>query len=289
MKIRLLPLLALSLFLLQPISGCQSNTKEVTNYDPDTTLGPNEITPSDAEVLDNDKQISDPWVTAESDILKLYDVYVSTDIESADYDPVKFEFEEALKQLLLDPKSKDYQFSGLSEAGIHAVQSTDKKMRVFSWDDNTGGSMRFYTNLYQVFDGTKPEVYLFRASQDTKAQETTHINEIHSFQADNKTYYVLLGQSPVSNRLVYELLQMVTLNGNRMHFKNNNILWEGKKVSTIFTSYDVLNLDQDTEEELVNLIKFDAVKRQINVPVVNSEDQFTKKHKTLHLVGNLFK
>ena len=55
-----------------------------------------------------------------------------------------------------NPRSLEYSFKKLQEeTDIRIATSSDKKLRIYSWDNNQGGTMRFFDQIIQFNDNGK--------------------------------------------------------------------------------------------------------------------------------------
>ncbi len=59
--------------------------------------------------------------------------------------------EKGLKKATAEDHTMQYPFEELAKTGIKISTSIDKRIRVFSWDDMKGGTMRFYRNVIQYY------------------------------------------------------------------------------------------------------------------------------------------
>ncbi|MGY0037431.1 hypothetical protein [Pedobacter sp. NJ-S-72] len=62
---------------------------------------------------------------------------------------------QVLKCLKTYPATIGYNFKTLVENGMKIVTSEDGNFRIYSWDDETGGTMRRYNKIFQFRDKKK--------------------------------------------------------------------------------------------------------------------------------------
>ena len=70
------------------------------------------------------------------------------------------------KRLKTDPATISYNFKTLVENGMKVVTSEDGNFRIYSWDDETGGTMRRFNKIFQ-----------FRNKKKVLAKEITNGND----------------------------------------------------------------------------------------------------------------
>jgi len=93
-----------------------------------------------------------------------------------------------------------------SENGLGIATSTDKKMRIYSWDTNGGGTMHFFDSMaqYQVSGSDQTKVLMLHPEQKSTADHDdpdsgwyySSIDPIHT--NDGKTVYLAMGDGVFS-------------------------------------------------------------------------------------------
>ena len=85
--------------------------------------------------------------------------------------------------------------------------NSNKKYKIYSYDDNTGGTGRNYRTYIQYQSAGKTCYKLFPPDQE----ESKQIQKIWEFSHHNTTYYVLLSFARLYSRSWIECLEIVTI------------------------------------------------------------------------------
>lgn len=94
-----------------------------------------------------------------------------------------------------------------STNGIYVLYTLNKKYKIYSYDDNTGGTGRNYRTYIQYQSAGKTCYKLFPPDQE----ESKQIQKIWEFSHHNTTYYVLLSFARLYSRSWIECLEIVTI------------------------------------------------------------------------------
>lgn len=94
-----------------------------------------------------------------------------------------------------------------SNNGIYVLYTPDKKYKIYSYDDNTGGTGRNYRTYIQYQSAGKTYCKLFPPDQ----KESKQIQKIWVFIYHNTTYYVLWSYARFYSRSWIECLEIVTI------------------------------------------------------------------------------
>ena len=92
-----------------------------------------------------DKALPELPIQDDSLAIKFKNIYESEDKEAANLN-----FKTAFSQALSDESAFDYDFPKTQEAGLELIKSKDNKVKIYNWDNNTGGTMRSFTATIQV-------------------------------------------------------------------------------------------------------------------------------------------
>lgn len=106
-------------------------------------------------------------------------------------------FHEQLTKILNKyPESLDYDFPALRDSGFVITTSNDGCFRIYAWDNESGGSMRYFDHVlqYKTNSGT-------RATSLTGTAEDQEIGwylMISPFRTKKSTYYLAFSRSQIS-------------------------------------------------------------------------------------------
>ncbi|MGV6832061.1 MAG: hypothetical protein ACWA5P_10950 [bacterium] len=131
----------------------------------------------------------------EDDLCSTFEIYYEVDYDKR-YDSLRPQLKQHIKEVLTDSTSFDYPFSKLSEH-VRIITSKDKKVRLFSWDELTGGSWHDMAVIAQFITKDQKVKAVFIDS-DISEEGTVGLTsaiqyELHEVLINNKTYYMCFG------------------------------------------------------------------------------------------------
>ncbi|WP_177761103.1 hypothetical protein [Flavobacterium sp. I3-2] len=181
-----------------------------------------------------------------------------------------------------NPESLNYDFTKLKEAtGIYIATSTDKKFRIYSWNNNSGGTMRFFDQIIQYKGDKKTISNLIVAEDDAQS----FISKIYSVKTNkNETIYLTINNSILSTSLVTQSIFAYKI-------KNNNLdltkVFKTKKqeLSSIHCEFDFFSV-VDRPERPVELITLKN--NTLKIPLINEKGIVTSKNLIYKWNGNNF-
>lgn len=155
-----------------------------------------------------------------------------------------------------------------SSVGMWVTTSIDGKLRVWSWDDETGGSMRFCYSIaqYRTPSGIKAELV-----NDTldRSGGTPFCDTIYSVESNGKTYYLPLFRGKWSNQDGAQILEGWMIQKERLD-RSNYLFDKGEeqRLNEIYLAYNLLtNIDKEHTIHLSD--------QTILVPVAGDRDEIT--------------
>ena len=214
-----------------------------------------------------------------------YFKYDSPDADSVEYENSLFK-KLLLKYLIEHPFTITDPMDVVVKAGLTIASSDDNLFRIYSWDTQTGGTMRFYENIYQFRYGNK--VYVKQPVSDIEGDPNSWFSKIYTLPTDDGTYYIGVQYSDFSNRDKYTGLGFFKIEFDSLN-ENVKLVKTSKGMeSDIGIGYDFFSVVDRTERPL-ELIKYDPAAKIISVPVVNEENgSVTDKFKEYKFTGKYF-
>lgn len=179
-----------------------------------------------------------------------------------------------LKQKLLryakSSASLRYQFKGLA-GKMYVTTSKDGKFRIYSWDTNTGGTMKFFDGVYQY--RTKRGRGNAKAFTQSRGSARGFYYQIFQLDAAGKTIYLANSTSILSSSQNRQDLEAFAIEGERLNDGVRLI-----RTSTAFRNSVGFDCDffsvVDRHERPVKLFWWDEAKKQFRFPVVVRDEKF---------------
>lgn len=168
-----------------------------------------------------------------------------------------------------NPSSIKYDFPKLIEGNMHIANSTDGKFRIYSWDDNQGGSMRYFNNAFQVSNPEKQLLMLITTEEERPYHP--FYSHIETMELEGKVYYLAFARNIYSSKEVNYAVEVYHIEDNKIQpvklFKTTDGL--------DYVVGDTFNYDElgDPDKEF---IQFDAQKLSFSFPQVREDGTFSE-------------
>lgn len=175
--------------------------------------------------------------------------------------------------LLKAAKRKDtlsYPFAKLDEK-MSIVTSKDGKLRVYSWDLESGGTMHDYDMVVQ-YVGNVGAVKTWSSDNDEDDSGGAFYHDIFQLNAGAKPIYLLVSTSRASSSYIGEVLRAVTIDGGVLNMKANLIRTGEGLTNNIGFAYDFFSV-VDRPERPVKLFKFNEKRKEFSFPVVIEDEE----------------
>jgi len=165
------------------------------------------------------------------------------------FDSLAPAFKEKLKTILSDRRTYEFPFDKLKKY-ITIVTSADGKLRIFSWDERTGGSTHQMTGIAQFTPTARDEdIRIADLENDDEEDPIDDViyYEIHDIQADSRTYYMTFGRGTFGGGTHFKMIRAFKIVGNNLDFTDrifqykgkpcNEIILQAPRVDTIYLRY----------------------------------------------------
>ncbi len=192
--------------------------------------------------------------------------------ETPDHEKLEVENEAFKNDLLKYTKIQTtlaYPFRKLQEQ-MYVVTSRDGRLRIYSWDRQTGGTMHDFDSVYQ-YRGKSGKVYSW-ISTDEEDSGGVFYHDL--FQVDSRQGAIYLPVSTFigSSSLAGQTISAVRIEGEKLNTKPNVIRTASGLTNSIGFGYDFFSV-VDRPERPVRLFKFDAAGRTFTFPIVVEDDK----------------
>lgn len=178
-----------------------------------------------------------------------------------------------LKYTSTFPETINYNFELLKKNGLQIATSEDGIFRIYSWDDGTGGTMRFFKNIYQykvnqnVFSKSSPEY-------DEKDAGCFYY-QINDINPGNKKFYITQGTAILSSGLSYHTIKIFSIEDAQLN--DNAKLIKTKRGIRNQIGYEVdLTARTNRDREVGNYkIEYDEKNKVISIPLILENSKVT--------------
>ncbi|HEV8283176.1 MAG TPA: hypothetical protein VGQ09_02635 [Chitinophagaceae bacterium] len=183
------------------------------------------------------------------------------------------------------PSTLAYPFQTIIDSNVcNITTSPDGLFRIYSWDTWLGGSMRFFNNIFQYKSGNTVYSKTFDLEED---YPSVFFSKIYTLKANNKTYYLAIGNGIYSNKDAGQSIKVFTIQNNRLNDTIKLIKTKSGLVNSIDLEFDFFSV-ADRPERPVKLIKYDANKKIIYIPIVYEDGKVTGRFILYQFKGQYF-
>lgn len=180
-----------------------------------------------------------------------------------------------LKQKLLTHGKRlvtlKHDFKGLA-GKMYITTSKDGKFRIYSWDTNTGGTMKFFDGVYQ-FQGKSGRVYSQAFSDGGVGDPRGFYSQMFQFDTGKRRVYLATSNAVFSTSQMRQDLNVFAIDAEKL---NTNV----RLIRTTTALRDSVGFDFDffsvveRPERPVKLFSWDEKRKQFTFPVVLADRKF---------------
>lgn len=196
---------------------------------------------------------------------------------SGNYDEEKLSaankaFKEKLLKYTKNAATLKYGFPKLGDLVVIAT-SDDGKLRTYSWDSGTGGTMHDYITLYQYL-GANGKIYSRTDEDPAAAQDEeeesggeSFVNTIYAVNTSNGTVYVVCTTAIASSIDHYDAANLYKIEGDKLIDDVKLFKTKEGLTASIGFEYDFFTVAERPGRPL-GLILYDKQTKTVKIPIV---------------------
>ncbi len=181
----------------------------------------------------------------------------------------------ALRMLLLAQAKKPailkHDFKGLA-GKMFVATSKDGNFRIYSWDTNTGGTMKFFDGVYQ-YRSRRGRVYSKAFVNLGAGVPGSFFSEIFQMDAGKKRVYLANSHSILSTSQARQDLHAFAIEGETLNLNVRLIKTPTAIRDSVGFDFDFFSV-VDRKERPVKLFHWDEARKQFRFPVVLADKKF---------------
>ncbi|HZX58159.1 MAG TPA: hypothetical protein VFE54_05520 [Mucilaginibacter sp.] len=181
------------------------------------------------------------------------------------------------------PATISYPFYQLKKEPVTILTSADGLFRIYSWDDETGGTMRYFDNIFQYKIAGRAEI--IAAINKPEGESGSMYQELYTFKANGKTYYLATTLEIGSTIIYVNGIQVFSIEGGKLNPDTKIIRTKSGLHSTIDYEY---NPTLTADEKISSYIHFDHDTQSIYIPIVLEKGKLTNKYILYKFTGQYF-
>ena len=183
-----------------------------------------------------------------------------------------------------NPSTLECKFKMFKDSIGSVVTSQDGLFRIYSWDTWLGGTMHDYENIFQFKSGNKTYTKIFDYGEGDMG---TNFTDVYTLKANDKTYYLAIADGSESTKYGYEFIRVYSISGNTVDDNVKLIKTSTGIRNSINFEYDFFSVE-DRPESPIHLIKYDAAKKIIYIPIVVGDGKVTDRFILYQFTGQYF-
>jgi hypothetical protein len=186
------------------------------------------------------------------------------------------------------PEVLNYEFTGADTVGMSILTSEDKKFRIYCWDTETGGTMRFYNSIFQYRTGSGSK---FVVANDISAGDLdagAYYYKMHTIKPISRPfYYLALYMGIGSSRDMLDGIRSFAIKGDNLDHSIKVFQTTKTILNDISYYYDAVH-SHIYETEQTNEIELSSDKQTLYIPVVDENYGKTNRRLTYKFDGERF-
>jgi hypothetical protein len=193
--------------------------------------------------------------------------------------------------LIRNGKRRDilaYSFPKLRDE-MYVVTSRDGKLRIYSWDLQTGGTMHDFENVYQ-FQGSTGAVYSHTEARDDESAGGFY-TQIFQVNSGGGTIYLVNSTFIAQGRTHGQSIEVVKIRGDKFDSSAKLIKTASRLTNSIDFVYDPVSIPESYSSG--ELVSFDSKSQSFSFPVILEDKEafngrVTEKRITYRFNGRYF-
>ncbi|MCB2377232.1 hypothetical protein LGH70_06540 [Hymenobacter sp. BT635] len=187
-----------------------------------------------------------------------------------------------------EPATLSYAFAVLQQEGMTITTAPDGRLRIYSWDTQTGGTMHYFDNVVQFRAGARVGARRLTTPLPGANPDAGHSYfDIFTVQRGAQTFYLAYGQAIYSTHDCYQQVRAFTIENGQLNADAKLIRTQSGLRNTLGFSFDFFSV-VDRPERPVRLISYEARARVLAIPVVWSDGKVTDRRIRYAFNGTVF-
>ncbi|MEQ1603366.1 MAG: hypothetical protein ABL999_00705 [Pyrinomonadaceae bacterium] len=194
--------------------------------------------------------------------------------KNADKEKIRDRENRLLKQKLMKygrrASTLKYDFNGLADK-LYVATSKDGKFRIYSWDTESGGSMKFFDGVYQ-YQTAKGKVYA-KAFVSRGNGARGFYSQVFQVDLGKTKAYLANSNLILSNSLMHQDIEAYAIEGEKLNTNLRLIRTTTAMRNSVGFDYDFFSV-VDRPERPIRLFSYDEAKKQLRFPIVLEDKKF---------------
>jgi hypothetical protein len=187
--------------------------------------------------------------------------------------------------------SLNSEFKDLKKLGLFISTSPDGLFRIYTWDDQTGGTMRRFRNVFQYKSDEKiiSKVLIWKENANEFTYNDFLFKSINQVTSGNKTYYVTYSIFIGSTAAFYHMIKIFSIDAGQLN--DNAALIKTTSGIVNELGYDIdfsSEVNRNSKNREYSYVEYDKEKQTISIPLLLEDGKLTQKKIRYHFTGKYF-
>lgn len=194
--------------------------------------------------------------------------------DNADKEKIRDRENNLLRQKLLkygrNASTLKYDFKGLG-TGMYVATSKDGKFRIYSWDTQSGGTMKFFDGIYQ-YQSSKGKVFskpFIRRGLFARG----FYSQIFQVEMGKSKAYLATSNLVLSTSAMHQDIEGYVIDGEKLNTNVRLIRTTTALRNSVGFDFDFFSV-VDRPERPIKLFSYDEAKKQFRFPIVLEDKKF---------------
>lgn len=174
-------------------------------------------------------------------------------------------FEEKLLRYTKAASTLKYGFATLGKY-LTIATSEDGKFRIYSWDNEDGGTMHDFSRVYQ-YQGTDGKVYSKTDAAEAEGDTGSFVYSIFTHDGKGGKFYSVCSTAIASTADSYQAVNLYKIEGGELKDKIKLFKTKEGLTDSISFEYDFFSV-ADRRQRPIKLILYDKATKTIRIPIV---------------------
>lgn len=189
------------------------------------------------------------------------------------------------------PETLTLDFKDLTKSGLEISTSKNSLFRIYSWDTETGGTMRSFRNIFQFKSSKKVFSQKLLSDVDEYGESSYSYEILDQVISKKKTFYIVkcisIGSSAVSSHKIKIFsIENGKLNDNAKLIKTKSGIKNELSYDIDFSSS--VNQEPNSVDREYAWLKYDVKNKIIIIPLITEEGKLTKQKIKYQFKGDYF-
>jgi len=154
---------------------------------------------------------------------------------------------------------------------MQVATSKDGNLRIYSWDEETGGTMHDHDSVFQ-YRGNNGKVFSWAVTEDGDEDIGGFYHDIFQLSTNKGAVYLTVSTFIGSTSLAGQSIKVLRIHGNTLDREAKLIRTVSGLQNSIDFQYDFFSV-VDRPERPVRLFKFNEARKEFSFPVVIEDDK----------------